>query len=62
MLEYIRKRQKLHMTNISCRGGSEGPPIQFSTQTFSWEIKVTMVGTIYGDPGLSTWRGEDYAR
>ena len=28
---------------------------------FSWEIKVTMLGTIYGDPGLSTWRGGDYA-
>ena len=33
--------------------GQKGPLIQFPTQTLSWEIKVPMVGTIYGDPDLS---------
>ena len=42
-------------------GGSTGPLIQFPTQTFSREIKVTVVGTIYCDPGFSTRRSGNYA-
>ena len=37
------------------------PPIQFPTQNFSRETKVTMVGTIHSDPGFPIWRGENYA-
>ena len=33
---------------------------EFLTKTFSREIKVTVVGTIYCDPGFSTWRSGNY--
>ena len=61
---YKEKMKAWHDKHIMRKEFEEGQwVLLFNSRlkTFSWEIKVTMVGTIYSDPGLSTWRSEDYA-
>ena len=58
---YKEKKKAWHDKHIIRKEFEAGPLIRLPTQTFSKEIEVTVVGTIYCDPGFSTWRRGNYA-
>ena len=50
-----------HIIRKEFEAGQRVLLFNFRLKLFPGKIKVTMVETIYGDPGLSTWRDGDYA-